>query len=196
MLLQIEKLHFLPWWTKRKCSFELGLNDVDRTPNPYHNDSQYRLEDQQGGTAAAEGRLRVGERVSLVQSGKPRMTYMGHKRKPGTGHASEINDHLFEGQYSPMQPDSKKHSRNVYAHTREECEEKLKVLIEEMKAEIQAIKRSGAQETIPDGVSKKKYIWEHPEITNRNLIAREVEVDKSTVKKYYDEIRKTSKKAH
>ena len=29
-----------------------------------------------------------------------------------------------------------KHARNVYAHTREECEEKLKVLIVEMKAEI------------------------------------------------------------
>lgn len=48
----------------------------------------------------------------------------------------EINDHLFEGRYSPKWPDGKKHARNVYAHTREECEEKLKVLIVEMKAEI------------------------------------------------------------
>ena len=38
--------------------------------------------------------------------------------------------------YSPKWPDGKKHARNVYAHTREECEEKLKVLIAEMKAEI------------------------------------------------------------
>ena len=37
--------------------------------------------------------------------------------------------------------DGKKHSRNVYAHTREECEEKLKTLIEEMKAEIAEAKR-------------------------------------------------------
>ena len=37
---------------------------------------------------------------------------------------------------SPKWPDGKKHARNVYAHTREECEEKLKVLIVEMKAEI------------------------------------------------------------
>ncbi|MEG2013597.1 MAG: tyrosine-type recombinase/integrase, partial [Anaerovoracaceae bacterium] len=56
--------------------------------------------------------------------------------KPGTGCVSEINDHLFEGRYSPMWPDGKKHSRNIYAHTREECEEKLKVLIVEMKEEI------------------------------------------------------------
>ena len=43
-------------------------------------------------------------------------------------------------------PDGKKHARNVYAHTREECEEKLKVLIVEMKAEIveaQRLKDSG-----------------------------------------------------
>ena len=57
-------------------------------------------------------------------------------RKPGTGCISEINHHLFEGRYSPVWPDGKKHARNVYAHTREECEEKLVCLIAEMKAEI------------------------------------------------------------
>ena len=34
-----------------------------------------------------------------------------------------------------------KHARNVYARTREECEEKLKVLIVEMKAEIAEAQR-------------------------------------------------------
>lgn len=58
------------------------------------------------------------------------------RRKPGTGCVSQINDHLWEGRYSPVWPDGKKHSRNVYAKTREECEEKLKELILEMKAEI------------------------------------------------------------
>ena len=43
--------------------------------------------------------------------------------------------------YSPKWPDGKKHARNVYAHTREECEEKLKVLIAEMKAEIAEAQR-------------------------------------------------------
>ena len=38
----------------------------------------------------------------------------------------------------------KKHARNVYAHTREECEEKLKVLIAEMKAELAELKRQKA----------------------------------------------------
>ncbi len=67
--------------------------------------------------------------------------YVGRKRRSGTGCVSEINDHLFEGRYSPKWPDGKKHARNVYAHTREECEEKLKVLIVEMKAEIAEMQR-------------------------------------------------------
>ena len=67
--------------------------------------------------------------------------YVGKKRKPGTGYVSQLNDHLFEGRYSPIWPDGTQHSRNVYAHTREECEEKLKVLIVEMKAEIAEARR-------------------------------------------------------
>ena len=62
----------------------------------------------------------------------------GQRRKPGTGCLSQIGDHLWEGKYSPRGPDGKKRHGNVYAHTREECEEKLKVLIQEMKAEIAA----------------------------------------------------------
>ncbi len=86
--------------------------------------------------------------AGLAQPEKPRMTdfkpYVGRKRKPGTGCISEINDHLFEGRYSPMWPDGKKHARNVYAKTREECEEKLKVLIVQMKAEIAEAKAKAA----------------------------------------------------
>ena len=53
----------------------------------------------------------------------------------------QIGDHLWEGRYSPRGPDGKQRSRNVYGHTQEECEEKLKVLIETTKAEIQAERR-------------------------------------------------------
>ena len=31
--------------------------------------------------------------------------YVGRKRRSGTGCVSEINDHLFEGRYSPKWPD-------------------------------------------------------------------------------------------
>ena len=71
--------------------------------------------------------------------------YKGRMRKPGTGCISKINDHLFEGRYSPTWIDGKKHARNVYAHTREECEEKLKVLIKEMKAELAELKKQQAK---------------------------------------------------
>jgi hypothetical protein len=72
--------------------------------------------------------------------------HKGKYRKPGTGCVSQINDHLWEGRYSPKWPDGKKHARNVYAQTREECEEKLKVLIVQMKAEIAAEKARLKQE--------------------------------------------------
>lgn len=64
--------------------------------------------------------------------------YKGQRRKPGTGCLSQINDHLWEGRYSPIWPDGKKHARNVYAKTREECEVLLAHLIQQMKAEIAA----------------------------------------------------------
>ena len=81
--------------------------------------------------------------------------YTGRKRRSGTGCVTEINDHLFEGRYSPKWPDGKKHARNVYAHTREECEEKLKTLIVEMKAEIAEAKRLKAEGTLTPQETEK-----------------------------------------
>lgn len=63
-------------------------------------------------------------------------TKKGKIRKAGTGCISKINDHLYEGRYSPKDAYGKRMARNIYAHTREECEEKLAILIREMKAEI------------------------------------------------------------
>ena len=98
-----------------------------------------------GKAAPQEDASEPGQETAPAQAEKPRMTdfkpYIGRKRRSGTGCVSEINDHLFEGRYSPKWPDGKKHARNVYAHTREECEEKLKVLIVEMKAEIAEAQR-------------------------------------------------------
>ena len=61
----------------------------------------------------------------------------GKYRKPGTGCISQINDHLWEGRYSPK-VNGKRMSQNVYAKTEAECEMKLAELIREMKAEIAA----------------------------------------------------------
>jgi integrase len=59
----------------------------------------------------------------------------GKYRKPGTGCVTQINDHLWEGRYSPK-VNGKRMARNIYAPTEAECEEKLARLIEQMKEEI------------------------------------------------------------
>ena len=92
-----------------------------------------------------------------------------------------------------MWPDGKKHSRNVYGHTEAECEEKLAELTLQMKAEIDAL-RSGSSTEYPDGLSPKKkaiaaYLREHPGVTNKGMIARELGMDRTTVQRYYDEVR-------
>ena len=60
-----------------------------------------------------------------------------------------------------------------------------------MKAEIAAL-RSGETTEYPDGVSPKKaiatYLREHPGVTSKGMIARELDMDRSTVQRYYDEI--------
>ena len=51
-----------------------------------------------------------------------------------------INDHLYEERFTPR-VGGKRISKNVYAKTREECEEKLAELIKTMKAEIAEMKK-------------------------------------------------------
>ncbi len=65
----------------------------------------------------------------------PFQAVKGKYRKPGTGCITKINDHLWEGRYSPK-VNGKRIARNVYASTEEECERKLAELIEEMKKEL------------------------------------------------------------
>ena len=117
-----------------------------------------------GKAAPQEDASEPGQETAPAQAEKSSMTdfkpYVGRKRRSGTGCVSEINDHLFEGRYSPKWPDGKKHARNVYAHTREECEEKLKVLIIEMKTELAELKKQKAKETlqpqVPEGKKGRK----------------------------------------
>ena len=116
-----------------------------------------------GKAAPQENASEPGQETAPATAEKPRMTdfkpYVGRKRRSGTGCITEINDHLFEGRYSPKWPDGKKHARNVYAHTREDCEEKLKTLIVEMKTEIaeaQRMKDEGKGDGSPPEEKKGK----------------------------------------
>ena len=73
------------------------------------------------------------EKVSAAKAFEP---FKGTRRKPGTGCLHQINDHLWEGKYAPRGPDGKRIYKNVYASTKEECEEKLQALIVEMNRTI------------------------------------------------------------
>ena len=115
-------------------------------------------------------------------------------RKPGTGCITQINDHLFEGRYSPTWPDGTKHSKCVYAHTREECEAKLKVLIQQMNAERQALRDRARGIAPPDKLTKtQKKIWMymrfHPDVTSYRAIARGAGVTRHTAAKWYEIMR-------
>ena len=112
-----------------------------------------------GKAALPEGGSEPGRETAPGQPDKPRMTDFKpvmSRRRAGTGCISSKGPNLWEGRYSPMWIDGKKHSRNVYAHTREECEEKLKVLIIEMKTELTELKRQKVESTLPPQASESK----------------------------------------
>ena len=116
---------------------------------------------------------------------------MRRTRKPGTGCITQINDNLFEGRYSPTWPDGTKHSKCVYAHTREDCEEKLKVLIQQLNAERKAILDRLRGIPSPEKLTKKqRQIWEYmkiyPDETNYSTIAKGAKVTRHTVAKWYE----------
>ena len=114
----------------------------------------------------------------------------GQRRKQGTGCVSQLGDHLWEGKYSPRGPDGKKRSGNVYAHTREECEEKLKALIAEMNEERKNLKEQLAGIAPPEKLTKKqRKLWDymrlHPEVTEFSTLAKRTGLSRNTVKKHY-----------
>lgn len=84
-----------------------------------------------------------GRAASGTRSEAPktiRTTFQARKgkyRKPGMGCISQINDHLWESGYS-SRVNGKRVTRNVYAHSGAECEERLAKMTAEMKAEITA----------------------------------------------------------
>ena len=104
--------------------------------------------DEMRRTAAVKIDQGIGKADPQIKTGaEPRKpapsTFQAHKgqrRKAGTGCVTQINEKLWEGRYSPVWPDGKKHARNVYAHSEEECERLLAEMIAEMKAEIAAEK--------------------------------------------------------
>lgn len=103
--------------------------------------------DEMQRTAAAKIDLGIGKKTPTAgEENTPRrpapsifQPYKGRRRKPGTGCISQINDHLWEGRYSPI-VNGRRMARNIYAKTEAECEKKLAELIRRMKSEIAAEK--------------------------------------------------------
>jgi hypothetical protein len=60
--------------------------------------------------------------------------YKGKYRRQGTGSIHQVSKNVWEGRYSPI-VNGKRITRNIYAGSIEECEEKLAQMIAEMKEE-------------------------------------------------------------
>ena len=60
--------------------------------------------------------------------------YQPKYRKRGTGSVHQVSKNVWEGWYSPI-VNGKRITRNIYAGSIEECEEKLAQMIAEMKEE-------------------------------------------------------------
>ncbi len=92
-----------------------------------------------GGTEAEissiEERARIDTLPADFEPYKPKC------RKSGTGCVTMINDHLYEGRYTPTNAYGKRESHNIYAKTLEECEKKLAIMIAQIKAVIKAEKK-------------------------------------------------------
>ena len=97
-----------------------------------------KIDRQIGGTnteiPSDEQQVRVDTDQPEIEPYKPKV------RKSGTGCVTMINDRLFEGRYMPTNAYGKREAHNIYAKTREECEEKLAELIAKIKADIKAEK--------------------------------------------------------
>lgn len=118
----------------------LGHSDVSNTPDIY----SHVTDTMQRQAAVRIDNHITGANEPLPEDQKPKLTdktpfepYKSKYRKRGTGCVYTINDHLWEGKYSPRDDHGKRISRNVYGKTKEECEEKLAELIRQMKEEIE-----------------------------------------------------------
>ena len=129
-------------------SAETTLNIYSHITDTMRQQAAVRIDREIGGTNAEMPEVPPpkvsGEPISENATQTVFEPYKPKIRKSGTGCVTMINDHLYEGRFTPR-VNGKRISKNVYAKTREECEEKLAVLIVEMKAEIKAEKERRKQ---------------------------------------------------
>lgn len=106
--------------------------------NTMQQQAAVKIDRQIGGTQAEFAPIEEREKVdTTLPDFEP---YKPKVRKSGTGCITMINDHLYEGRYTPTNAYGKRESHNIYAKTKEECEEKLAAMITQVKAKIKAEK--------------------------------------------------------
>ena len=117
------------------------LNIYSHITDTMQQQAAVRIDREIGGTDApmpeAKDEPRQPQTSEIEENFEP---WQPKYRKPGTGCVYQINDSLWEGSFYPRLADGSRKKFNVYAKTREECEENLAKMIAEKKAEIAAEK--------------------------------------------------------
>lgn len=128
----------------------IGHESVETTLNVYAHTSEKMKQDAAKqientiGTATGEKFALCDEKEKdedLPESSSKQATqtvfepYKPKYRRRGTGSVHPIGENTWEGRYTPT-VNGKRVARNIYAHSEQECEQKLSELIQEMKAEL------------------------------------------------------------
>ncbi len=117
-------------------SAETTLNIYSHITDTMQRQAAVKIDREIGGTDAQMPEPEppmASEQQTQKTATEPKFeAYKGKIRKPGTGCVTMINDHLYEGRFSPR-VNGKRISKNIYATTREKCEEKTAELIKQMK---------------------------------------------------------------
>jgi hypothetical protein len=123
-------------------SSETTLNIYSHVTDTMRAQAAVKIDREIGGTDAPMPETKDEPRQTQTSDVDEKFEpYTPKIRKSGTGCVFQINDNLWEGSFYPRMPDGKRKKFNVYAKTREECEEKLATMIAEKKAEIAAEKK-------------------------------------------------------
>jgi len=120
----------------------LGHESVETTLNVYSHvsermreDAAQKIERKISGTEPQPASQEAEATLSAQTPAPPFEPKKGLIRRRGTGCVSQINDHLWEGRYSPRNPDGTRDVHTVYAHSEAECEGMLAEMIAKVKAE-------------------------------------------------------------
>ena len=119
-------------------SAETTLNIYSHVTDTMRTQASVKIDRKIGGTNAEM----PNAQISASEQFEP---YVPKIRKSGTGCLYQVNENLWEGSFYPKMPNGKRKKFNVYAKTKEECEQALAVMIAEKKAEIAAEKAKMAR---------------------------------------------------